>query len=66
MGSAILFEIAYNNLEIVSETSLRNLRLPQSILHGLGPINKKAESVSEHFDEGLGTPPEHLGRSSEL
>ena len=33
---------------------MRNLRLPQNILEGLGPINKKTESVSEHLDEVLG------------
>ena len=46
--------MAYNNLEVVSETSLRNLRHPQSILEGLGPIHKKTGSVSEHLDEVLG------------
>ena len=62
-GSAILYQIAYDNLEIVSETSWRNLRHPQSILEGLRQINKKAESVSEHLDAVLGPCPsilEHL------
>ena len=62
-GSAILYQIAYDNREIVSETSWRNLRHPQSILEGLRQINKKAESVSEHLDAVLGPCPsilEHL------
>ena len=56
----MLFLIAYNNLEIVSETSLRNLRLPRNILEGLRPINKKAESVSDHLDWVLGPRPSIL------
>ena len=62
-GSAILYQIAYDNREIVSETSWRNLINPQSILEGLRQINKKAESVSEHLDAVLGPCPsilEHL------